>query len=150
MTSEKYAFVMMVQEKWWKEFIHENRKEMPIQSYIRQGAAPPKEASVLLFYVTKPVGELAGHAEFIERDLGEPEEMWKEHRHESVLNPKEHYDEFVKSSHKVTFIRFKNLHAASKPILLSNLHILLDRKNLPRKGFYVSKEKADKLIILME
>jgi predicted transcriptional regulator len=150
MTSEKYAFVMMVQEKWWKEFIHENRKGMPIQSYIRQGAAPPKETSVLLFYVTKPVGELAGHAEFIERDLGEPEEMWKEHGRESVLNPKEHYDEFVKSSRKVSFIRFKNLHAASKPIPLSNLCMLLGQKNLSRKGFYISKGNTDRLILLME
>jgi hypothetical protein len=84
----------------------------------------------LLFCVTKLIGELAGFADFIERALGEPEEMWKEHGQESVLNPKEHYDEFVKSNRQVSFIRFRNLHVASKPILPSNLCLFLGRKNL--------------------
>ena len=104
MNSGKYAFVIMIQEKWWQEFLRKNNRGIQTQSYIRLGAAPPKEASVLLFYVTKPVGEMAGYAEFIERILGEPEEMWKQHGRESVLSLKEHYDEFVRDSHHISFM----------------------------------------------
>jgi len=150
MNSGKYAFVIMIQEKWWQEFLRKNNRGIQTQSYIRLGAAPPKEASVLLFYVTKPVGEMAGYAEFIERTLGDPEEMWKQHGRESVLSLKEHYDEFVRDSHHISFIRFKNLHVAAKPIPLNNLRMLLGQKNLSRKGFYVGKENADKLVLLME
>lgn len=148
--SGKHAFLVMIQEKWWSEFRHQNHQGRKIHSYVRRGAAPPKDASLILFYVTKPVGEISGYAEIIERKVGEAGELWREHRAESVLSSKEQYEEFVKDSQKVSFIRFKNLHEATKPISLNDILMLLGTDRLSRKGFYIDKETADKLILSMK
>lgn len=147
---EKHAFVIMIQEKWWNEFRHQDHQGRKIHSYVRKGAAPPKNASLLLFYVTKPVGEISGYAELIEREVSKAEELWREHGAESVLSSKEQYEELVKDSQKVSFIRFKNLHVASKPIPLNEILVLLGTDRLSRKGFYVDKDTADKLILSMK
>jgi predicted transcriptional regulator len=146
----KRAFIMMIQKKWWNEFRHQHHQGRKIHSYVRRGAAPPKDASLILFYVTKPVGEVAGYAELIERKVGEAEELWEEHGAESVLSSKEQYEEFVRDSQRVSFVRFKDLHEASKPIPLNDIFMLLGIGRLSRKGFYVDKETADKLILSME
>jgi len=150
MTSGKYGFVIMIQDRWWQEFLRKQNNGARIQSYVRTGAAAPDEASTLLFYVTKPVGELAGHAEFIERKVGEPEEMWKDYGQESILDSKQQYEQFLQERRKVSFIRFKNLRKASKPIPLGNLRMLLGQRRLSRKGFYLGKGTTDELILLME
>jgi predicted transcriptional regulator len=147
---ENYAFVLMIREKWWREFCRLHHEGKQVQSYVQGGWAPPKNASLLFFYVTRPAGEIGGYAEFVERKVGEAEELWKEHGHESVLGSAEQYHAFVKDKQRVSFIRFKNLQEAAKPILLNNVLMLLGVKRLARKGFYVDKETADKLIALMK
>lgn len=150
MSNSKHGFVAMIQDKWWQELLRKNHGKVGILSYVRVGAAAPSDVSVLFFYVTKPVGELAGYAEFIERKVGETKEMWKDYGHESALNSRQQYEQFVNDKRKVSFIRFKNLHEASRPIPLSNLRMLLGRKRLPRAGFYVGKGTTDELLLLME
>jgi len=147
--SEKYAFIIMVKDKWWREFCRLHHKGKQIQSYVQGGYAPPKNASLIFFYVTKPVAEVAGYAEFIERKVRDAEGLWKEHGHESVLNSEEQYFEFIRGKQRVSFIRFKNLQEAAKPIALNNILMLLGVNRLSRKGFYINKEIAEKLITLM-
>jgi predicted transcriptional regulator len=103
-----------------------------------------------MFYVTKPVGEVAGYAEFVERKAGDSEALWKAHGRESVLSSKEEFEEFVRDRKKVSFVRFKNLREAAKPISLNNLLLLLGMKRLGRGGFFVDKETSEKMIALME
>jgi len=146
----KHAFVVMIKEKWWNEFRRRRSQGKETHAYIQRGTAPPKDTSLILFYVVKPVGELAGHAEFIERKVGEAGKLWKEHGKESVLNSKKNYEEFVKGAKKVSFIRFNNLVEAAKPIPLRNLLMLLGVKRLARKGFYLDKETTDKFMMSME
>jgi predicted transcriptional regulator len=148
--SEKYAFVMMIQEKWWNEFQRHNQQGRKIHLYVQRGVAPPKSAQLILFYVTKPVAEMAGYAEFIERKVGDPERLWQEHGGESVLSSKEKYDEFLRNAQKTSFIRIRNLHTAAKPIPLNNILMSLGVKRLGRKGFYINKETANRFIALME
>jgi len=148
--NEKYAFVIMVKDKWWREFRRLHHKGKQVQSYVQGGWAPPKNTSLIFFYVTKPVAEIAGYAEFVERKVGDAEGLWKEHGHESVLNSKEQYFEFVKGKQRISFIRFKNLQEASKPIPLNKILMLLGVNRLARGGFYINKGTADKLIALME
>ncbi len=145
-----YAFVIMIQEKWWNRFRHQDREGRKVHSYVRRGAAPPKNASLLLFYVTKPLGHISGYAELIERKVSETEELWRELGTESVLSSKEQYAELVKDNQKVTFIRFKNFHVASKPIPLSEVLVCLGIDRLSRKGFYIDKDTAHKLILSMK
>jgi predicted transcriptional regulator len=146
---ENSAFVIMIKDKWWREFCSLHREGKEVQSYVQGGWAPPKNASLIIFYVTKPVAQIAGYAEFVERKVGEAEGLWKTHGHESVLRSQEQYLEFVSGKQRVSFIRFKDLHEAAKPIPLSNVLTFLGVKRLSRKGFYVDKDTADKLIALM-
>lgn len=147
---EKYAFVIMVKEKWWREFCRLRSEGKEVQAYVGGPRAPPTNASLLIFYVSKPVGEIGGYAEFIERKVGKAEELWKEHGDESVLSSAEQYFQFVKDKHQVSFIRFKNLREAANPIPLDNARLLLGVKRLARGGFYVDKRTAEKMIALME
>ena len=147
--SGKQAFVMMVQNRWWNEFRRRNNEGKKTHSFILRGTAPPKDASRVLFYVTKPVGEIAGYADFIERKIGDADRLWKEHGDESVLSSKEKYDGFVKDSQNVSFVRFKDLHEAVKAIPLNHVLMYLGIRRLGRKGFYIDKEIEDKFVALM-
>jgi predicted transcriptional regulator len=100
--------------------------------------------------VTKPVGEIAGHAEFVERKTGDPRILWKEHGTESALNTKEKYEIFIKDAQKVSFIRFKNLNQAARPVPIKDLLKLLGIKRMSRKGFYLNKETETKVLTMME
>ena len=146
---ENCAFVIMIKDKWWREFCRRHRERKEVHSYVQGGWAPPKSASLIFFYVTKPAAEIGGYAEFVERKVGDAESLWNAHGTESVLQTKEKYAEFIRDKQRVSFIRFKNLQEAAKPIPLSNVLMLLGVKRLARKGFYINKETADKLIALM-
>jgi predicted transcriptional regulator len=147
---ENYAFIIMIRDKWWREFCRLNSKERNVHSYVQGGWAPPKSAFLIFFYVAKPKREIAGYAEFIERKVGDARRLWKEHGSESVLGSEEKYLEFVKDKERVSFIRFKNLREAVKPVPLDNILMLLGVRRLSRKGVYVDKETADKLLTLMK
>jgi predicted transcriptional regulator len=148
--SGKQAFVMMVQKRWWNEFCRRNRDGKKTHSFVLRGIAPPKDASTVLFYVTKPVGEIAGYADFIERRVGEADRLWKEHGDESVLSSKEKYDDFVKDSQRVSFVRFKDLHEAARTIPLNDVLMSLGVRRLGRKGFYIDREIEDKFVASMK
>ncbi|MGC8895372.1 MAG: hypothetical protein ACP5LB_01205 [Candidatus Bathyarchaeia archaeon] len=147
---EKYAFVIMIKEKWWRKFCSRSSEGKQVHSYVGGPRAPPTNASLLIFYVSKPVGEIGGYAEFIERKVGKAEELWREHGNESVLSSAEQYFQFVKDKPLVSFIRFKNLQVAAKPIPLNNVRLLLGVKRLARGGFYIDKETAERMVTLME
>jgi len=147
---ERYAFVMMVKDKWWQEFVRLHRKGKQVQSYVQTGFGVPKNASMLFFYVAKPVGEIAGYADFIERKVGDSEDLWKEHGHESVLGTAKRYFGFLDGKKKVSFVRFENLQEAAKPVVLNNLLMLLGTGRISRRGFYIDKKMAEKLKASMD
>jgi len=148
--SARYAFVMMVREKWWVEFRRRSQEGKKVHSFVVRGAAPPKSALLVLFYVSKPVSAIAGYAHFIERMVGNPQELWSRFGGESVLGSEARYEEFVGNAPQVSFVRFKDLNVAVNPVSLSRLLMLLGVKRLSRKGFYVNKELSDTLISMME
>lgn len=147
---ENYAFVIMIKDKWWREFCRVKSKGSKVYSYVQGGWAPPRSASLIFFYVTKPARQIAGYAEFIERKVGDAKGLWKEHGPESVLGSEEKYLEFVKDKERVSFIRFKNLQEAAEPVPLNNILALFGVRRLSRKGFYVDEETANKMLTLMK
>ena len=76
--------------------------------------------------------------------------LWDEFCEESVLRSKKAFEEFVGTASKVSFVRFKNLREAADPIALGSLRMFLGDKKFSRKGFYVDKDVAGKLVSLME
>ncbi|MFQ6064172.1 MAG: hypothetical protein ACE5L6_01725 [Candidatus Bathyarchaeia archaeon] len=147
---ERYAFVMMIRDRWWRAFLGNLHRGKQMHSYVRGGAAPPKSTSLIFFYVTKPVAEVSGYAEFVERKVGDAEELWKKYGDESVLSSEEEYLDLVKGKRQVSFIRFRSLQKAAEPVGLNNFLTFLGVDRLARAGFYISKEVAEKLIQLME
>lgn len=144
--AQKYAFVMMTKEKWWSRFLSDHREEKHTQSYVQKGVAPPKNASLILFYVSRPVAEIAGYAEFVQREVGEPTEAWKNHGKETVLRSESEFREFIGDKSQVSFIRFQNLKEARHALPLAHVLNLLGVKRLSRKGFYVDRGTAEKMI----
>jgi predicted transcriptional regulator len=148
--NEHYAFVLMTKEKYLTKFRERSQEGRKTHSFVLRGAAPPKDAHILFFYVANPEKALDGYAEFIERKTGTPEEVWNEYGNESVLESKAGFDEFIGNPQQVTFIRFKNLKTAVNPVSLENLRMLRGVKMLSRKGYYVNKDMAEKFISMME
>lgn len=147
--SERYAFVIMIKEKWWNEFLRLNRSGKIGHAYVQRGFGPPKDGKLIFFYVVKPVGEIQGYARFKERVVGDTEAMWKECGRESCAS-QDQYDDLLRGVGKVSFIRFTDLHESSKAIRLKDILAFLGVKRLPRRGFYINKELADTLIRIME
>lgn len=150
MENGKYGFVLMVRNTWWQEFKRQQHNGIQVQSYVRVGKASPSKTSKLFFYLVKPIGEIVGYADFIERKVGDPQELWKEHGHESVLSTSQRYEGIVRNKPEVSFIRFKNLCEAEKPIVLNNLLMLLGTSRLQRRGFYVNAKTAETLVELLQ
>ncbi|MEM2118984.1 MAG: hypothetical protein QW840_02545 [Candidatus Bathyarchaeia archaeon] len=147
--SEKQAFIMMIQPKWWNEFRNRCIEGKTVHSYVHRGLAGPKNASMIIFYAAKPIGKVVGYAEFVERKIGAPKELWEMHGDESVLRSRESFESFVKGKSKIAFVRMRSLHEAANPIELNTLLSFLGKKRLGRGGFFVNSETASKLIALM-
>lgn len=147
---EKYAFVIMIKEKWWNEFRRLDRLGRTNHAYVQRGFGRPKNAKLMFFYVVKPVGEIQGYARFLKCEVGDADTMWKKFGHESSLQSEDQYHEFLEGARNVSFIQFTDLHEAAKPIPLTNILAYLGAKRLSRRGFYITKELADKLIKTME
>jgi predicted transcriptional regulator len=148
--AQKYGFVMMTKQKWWNRFVSDHHDGKLVQSYVQKGEAPPKGASVILFYVTKPTAQIAGWADFIERKVGKSMDVWEEHGNESVLRSEREYKEFLGDWPRVSFIRFENLRQAAHAMPLAEALKLLGKRRLSRKGFYIDKESTEKTIASLE
>jgi predicted transcriptional regulator len=148
--NDNYAFVMMVREKWWVEFVRRHQEGEKVHSFVNRGAAPPRNTHVILFYVTKPVRAIAGYANYVERVTGNPKELWNKYARESVLHSRDRFEEFIGNAQQASFVRFKDLNTDVNPISLSRILTFLGVKRLSRKGFYVDKDTSDTLISMME
>jgi predicted transcriptional regulator len=146
---DHYGFVMMVKEKYWIGYRDRHDDGTGFHAYVTRGAAAPKNADVLLFYVSAPVKAICGHARFVERRRGSPDVLWNELSDESVLKSRRDYDRFVGDSPSVSFVRFTDLCDSANPIPLKDLLLFFGAKRLSRKGFYVGKDATRKLVSMM-
>jgi predicted transcriptional regulator len=106
----------------------------------------PKEAKLLLFYVTSPHKEIRGVGDFIERITGDADDLWNTYGHESLLESHEEYMDFLQGRKKATFIRFKNLRALAAPVSASRISQVTGVGIMSRMGKYITKEMANRLI----
>ncbi|KPV64766.1 MAG: hypothetical protein AOA65_0833 [Candidatus Bathyarchaeota archaeon BA1] len=56
--SERYGYIVMIKEKWWIRFCDLNRAGRAMHAYIQGGAAGPKDAKLIFFYVVHPFKEV--------------------------------------------------------------------------------------------
>ncbi len=115
MTNERYAFVLIADEKYWRRLCERNRANRAVHIFVRKNQVGPREAQKLLFYVKKPIMQVRGVADFIERLTGNSEELWSKHGAESCFESHAEYAAFAEGREKMTFIRFTNFSALEKP-----------------------------------
>jgi len=143
---DRYAFILLSIEKFWNRLCDRNRKGKTVHVFVRRGLVGPKNAKLLLFYITHPHKEIRGVGEFIERLTGDSEDLWKTHGRESLLRSYEEYLDFLQGRRKATFIRFKNLRELPTPRSSNVISQVIGITRMPRMGTYITKEMVDQLI----
>jgi len=143
---ERYAYILLNIEKYWNRLSAQNRAGKNVHAFVRRGLVGPKEAKLLLFYVTFPHKEIRGVGDFIERIAGDVDDLWNTYGHESLLGSYEEYMDFLQGRIKATFIRFKNLRVLADPVPASVMSQVTGIGVMSRMGKYITKEMAHRLI----
>ena len=115
MKSERYAFVLIADEKYWNLLCLRNRASGGTYAFVRRSKVAPKSARKLLFYVKKPVMQVRGIADFVERVTGDSGELWRKHGDESCFETFEDYQDFTQGRMTMTFVRFRNFVEIKNP-----------------------------------
>ena len=115
MKHERYAFILIADEKYWNRLCERNKASSGIHAFVRKSKVAPKNAQKLLFYVKKPVMQVLGIADFVERLTGDSGELWRKHGAESCFETFEEYCAFAQGRTMMTLVRFKNLVELAKP-----------------------------------
>lgn len=144
--SERYAFILLNKKKFWNQLCRQNRTGKALHAFVRRGKVGPKKAELLLFYVNHPAKQIRGVAEFVERIIGDADDLWNAYGNETCLKSYEEYVNFLQGKQKVTFIRFKNLRELPVPIPASVISKVAGIGRMPRSGKYINKKTVNQLI----
>jgi predicted transcriptional regulator len=144
MKNKRYAFILIADEKYWNRLRERSRADREVHAFVRKNQVGPREAQALLFYVKKPVMQIRGVAEFIERLTGDREELWRKHGAESCFESFDEYVAFAQGREKMTVVRFKNLTELENPTPTEVIRSVLGSLQGFR-GKYVSLETAKQL-----
>jgi len=144
--SEKYAYILLSDEKWWVRRVSRNKTGKTLQSFVRRGAVGPKDAKLILFYIKHPLREIRGSGEFLERIVGDVDKLWTALGHETVFDSYQEYMAFMNGRTRATFIRFRNLQEFSTPVPVKVVSGVIGVSRMPRGGKYISREMVDALI----
>jgi len=136
----------MDNEKWWKRLCNQSRAGKKLHAFVRKNTVGPKNAKMLLFYVTHPAKEIRGYGEFVGRIVGDAEELWNTYGSESCLNSYKEYKAFLQGRSKATFIRFKNLRELSPSIPASVIYQIIGIRRMSRNGRYINRKMMHELI----
>jgi hypothetical protein len=71
MKRERYAFILVADKKYWNKLRERDEASGETHAFVRKNQVAPKTAQKLLFYVKKPVMQVQGIADFIERLTGD-------------------------------------------------------------------------------
>jgi predicted transcriptional regulator len=145
MASERYAYILTVDEKYWKRLCKRNKIALRTHVFIRKSQVAPKHAQQLLFYVTKK-SQVLGVADFVERLKGNYLEMWEKFGTDSCFESFEEYKSFVDSRDRMTFIRFSNLREIANPASKEELANIFGSLSHLRLGKYLDKQTALQIV----
>ena len=143
---ERYAYILLSNEKWWNRLCNRERAGKIFHTFVRKGIVGPKKTKWILFYVTYPFKEIRGFAEFVERVTGSAGNLWKDYGQETCLKSFGEYLDFLEGRTRVSFIRFRNLHVLDAPISASVISRVTGINRMPRSGRYINKKMTHKLI----
>ena len=144
MKSERYAFILISDEKYWNRLHERHIANREAHAFVRKNQVGPREAQRLLFYVKKPIMQVRGTADFIERLTGDREELWRKYGAESCFETFDEYVAFAQGREKMTFVRFKNFAELQNPKSTEVIRNVLGSLQGFR-GKYVNEETAKQL-----
>jgi len=142
-----YAFILLSDEKWWKRLCERHRSGNQTHTFVRRSRVGPIETGKLLFYVKRPIKQIRGVADFIERLSGNHKELWNSYGSETCLRSFEEYVNFLQGREAVTFIRFRNFREVENPVPMEVVNKVLGVLKIPRGGKYITRETANQLIV---
>jgi predicted transcriptional regulator len=143
--NECYAYILISDEKWWNRLCE--RKSNGIRVFVRRNRVGPLRTQKLFFYVKKPIMEIRGVADFIERLVGDYKELWNVYGDESYLRTFDEYVSFLKGRKTATFIRFTNFRELDSPVSMKVIRKVLGVLTMPRGGKYLNRETANQLTV---
>jgi predicted transcriptional regulator len=144
--SERYAFILISDEKYWNRLRERGRANKEILAFVRKNQVAPCEAQKLLFYVKRPIMQVRGAADFVERVTGDCEELWRKYGSESCFESFDEYHSFAQGREKMTFVRFKNFTEFENPKSTEAIRNVLGSLQGFR-GKYLSHEATNQLIL---
>ena len=147
MRNECYAYILIFDEKWWNRLCERNGNSNQIRVFVRRNRVGPLKTQKLLFYVKKPIMQIRGVADFIERLAGDYKELWNMYRDETCLKTFDEYVNFLKGRKTATFIRFTNFHELDSPVSMEVISKVLGVLRIPRGGKYLNRETANQLTV---
>lgn len=147
MQNECYAYILISDEKWWNRLCERNRNNNEIRVFVRRNRVGPLKTEKLLFYVKKPIMQIRGVADFVERLAGDYKELWNMYGDESYLETFDEYVSFLKGRKTVTFIRFSNFRELDSRVSMKVISKVLGVPTIPRGGKYLNRETANQLTV---
>lgn len=145
MASERYAYILTVDEKYWNRLRQSNKAILETHVFIRKNQVAPKKAQQLLFYVTRK-RQVLGVADFVKRLTGNYEELWKKFGGESCFESFDEYKKFTGGREMMTFIRITNFKEIASPKPKEELAKILGSLHRFGIGKYLDKETTMLLV----
>lgn len=147
MLDERYAYILLSDEKWWSRLCERNRSGGEIHAFVRRSRVGPLETKKLLFYVKRPIMQIRGIADFVERLAGDYKELWDTYSGETCLKTFREYVDFLQGRKTATFIRLTNFRELENPIPMGVISKVLGVLRIPRGGKYLNRETANQLTV---
>ena len=143
MKTDCYAFILISDQKYWKRLSQRDKTDSRVHAFVRKNHVAPRATEKLLFYVKKPVMQILGIADFVERLTGSTAELWTMYGAETCFASFDEYCQFAQGRTEMTFVRFRNFKELADPKSTDTIRIIL--KNLGFRGKYVNKETVAEL-----
>jgi len=143
---QKYGYIILNLEKYWNRLCEQNKAGKQNHAFVRRGAVGPKKTKKLFFYVTHPVQEIQGYADFVEYLSGCAKDLWDSLGEESLLCSYDEYSDFLKGRETATFVRFKNLKIFPKAVPYDVILSIIGKQILPQGGLYLTENMANTLL----
>ena len=132
MSDKRYAYILLSDEKWWNRLCERNRSGSETHAFVRRSRVGPLETQKLLFYVKRPIMQIRGVADFIERLAGDYKELWNTYGGETCLKTLNEYVAFLQGRKTATFIRFTNFRELETPVSTEVINTVLSVPRMPQ------------------
>ncbi len=143
---QKYAFIVLNLEKFWTRLCQQNKSGKQNHAFVRRGFVGPTKTQKLFFYVTHPVKEIQGYADFVEQVTGDSKDLWESFGEESLLCSYDEYTDFLQGRKTATFIRFKNLKTLPVPVPYKSILSIIEKQRISQMGMYITEKMANQLL----